>query len=59
MNVNYYAPVPEDGVSEPSGIGAHNDYEAFAMLWQDGVKGLQISPYLESGRLLSRYPRPW
>ena len=42
MNVNYYAPVPQDGVSEPSGIGAHNDYEAFAMLWQDGVKGLQI-----------------
>ncbi|MFT5112349.1 MAG: isopenicillin N synthase-like dioxygenase [Parasphingorhabdus sp.] len=40
MNVNYY-PETQPG-SEISGIGAHNDYEAFAMLWQDDVGGLQI-----------------
>ena len=40
MNVNYY-PATEPG-NEASGIGAHSDYEAFAMLWQDNVGGLQI-----------------
>jgi isopenicillin N synthase-like dioxygenase len=42
MNVNYYpASDPEQG-GEASGIGAHSDYEAFAMLWQDNVGGLEI-----------------
>ena len=42
MNLNYYAGRSVDRPDETSGIGAHNDYEAFAMLWQDGVGGLQI-----------------
>ena len=40
MNLNYYPAAAADG--EASGIGAHSDYEAFAMLWTDGVSGLQI-----------------
>lgn len=40
LNVNYYP--QSDGGDEASGIGAHSDYEAFAMLWQDGVGGLEI-----------------
>ncbi len=42
MNVNYYPATNSESGSESSGIGAHSDYEAFAMLWQDGVGGLQI-----------------
>ncbi len=42
MNLNYYAGRSADHPDKTSGIGAHNDYEAFAMLWQDGVGGLQI-----------------
>ncbi len=42
MNVNYYPAIDSNQASETSGIGAHSDYEAFAMLWQDGVGGLQI-----------------
>lgn len=42
MNVNYYPASGADSEGEASGIGAHSDYEAFAMLWQDGVGGLQI-----------------
>ena len=42
MNVNYYPATGSESDSEFSGIGAHSDYEAFAMLWQDGVGGLQI-----------------
>ena len=41
MNVNYYPPW-KPGKLEPSGIGAHCDYEAFAMLWQGGIAGLEI-----------------
>lgn len=41
MNVNYYPATSVSG-SDTSGIGAHSDYEAFAMLWQDDVGGLQI-----------------
>ena len=42
MNVNYYPETePGDG-NQASGVGAHSDYEAFAMLWQDDVGGLQI-----------------
>ena len=42
MNVNYYPASANKDSGETSGIGAHSDYEAFAMLWQDGVGGLQI-----------------
>ena len=42
MNVNYYPATITDGAQENSGIGVYSDYEAFAMLWQDGVGGLQI-----------------
>lgn len=42
MNLNYYAGRAPDEPGRASGIGAHNDYEAFAMLWQDDVGGLQI-----------------
>jgi isopenicillin N synthase-like dioxygenase len=42
MNVNYYPGRAEAKPGETSGIGAHSDYEAFAMLWQDNVGGLQI-----------------
>lgn len=42
MNVNYYPPTRDEPGTELSGIGAHSDYEAFAMLWQDDVGGLQI-----------------
>ena len=42
MNVNYYPATDASPGEESSGIGAHSDYEAFAMLWQDGVGGLQI-----------------
>ena len=42
MNVNYYPAVATINQHETSGIGAHSDYEAFAMLWQDSVGGLQI-----------------
>jgi isopenicillin N synthase-like dioxygenase len=42
MNVNYYPATDVEKHGEASGIGAHSDYEAFAMLWQDGVGGLQI-----------------
>ena len=38
--MNYYPPTQPGDVS--SGIGAHSDYEAFAMLWQDGSGGLEI-----------------
>jgi len=41
MNVNYY-PAHSPNENTNSGIGAHSDYEAFAMLWQDGVAGLEI-----------------
>jgi isopenicillin N synthase-like dioxygenase len=39
MNVNYY---PASRTDNSSGIGAHSDYEAFAMLWQDDIGGLEI-----------------
>ena len=42
MNVNYYPATQSSGKSPVSGIGAHSDYEAFAMLWQDDIGGLQI-----------------
>ncbi len=42
MNVNYYPATGNLAGTESSGIGAHSDYEAFAMLWQDGAGGLQI-----------------
>jgi isopenicillin N synthase-like dioxygenase len=42
MNVNYYPATGNLAGKESSGIGAHSDYEAFAMLWQDGAGGLQI-----------------
>ena len=41
MNVNYY-PATDKAAAINSGIGAHSDYEAFAMLWQDDVGGLEI-----------------
>ena len=42
MNVNYYRGrgAAADGV--PTGVGAHSDYECFAILWQDGSGGLQL-----------------
>src|SRR5690606_25378954 len=40
MNVNYYA-ATEPG-APGSGIGAHSDYEAFAILWQDQNGGLEV-----------------
>lgn len=42
MNVNHYKGrgAAADGV--PTGIGAHSDYECFAILWQDGSGGLQL-----------------
>ncbi|MEM7292885.1 MAG: 2OG-Fe(II) oxygenase family protein [Pseudomonadota bacterium] len=42
MNVNYYPATSSEEDKQTSGIGAHSDYEAFAMLWQDDVGGLQI-----------------
>lgn len=42
MNVNYYPASDPEQEGEASGIGAHSDYEAFAMLWQDDVGGLEI-----------------
>ena len=44
MNVNYY-PARSPHKNMNSGIGAHSDYEAFAMLWQDGVAGLEIETH--------------
>jgi isopenicillin N synthase-like dioxygenase len=40
MNVNFYA-ATEPGAAG-SGIGAHSDYEAFAILWQDANGGLEV-----------------
>jgi len=40
MNVNFYA-ATEPGAAG-SGIGAHSDYEAFAILWQDSNGGLEV-----------------
>jgi isopenicillin N synthase-like dioxygenase len=40
MNINYYAATAPGDAG--SGIGAHSDYEAFAILWQDAVGGLEI-----------------
>ena len=42
MNVNYYPDTEPGNPEQASGVGAHCDYEAFAMLWQDSVGGLQI-----------------
>ncbi len=42
MNVNYYPATDPDQRDQTSGIGAHSDYEAFAMLWQDDAGGLEI-----------------
>jgi len=42
MNVNYYPATKTGNKGKASGIGAHSDYEAFAMLWQDRVGGLEI-----------------
>ena len=40
MNINFYAATEPDQAG--SGIGAHSDYEAFTILWQDQNGGLQI-----------------
>jgi isopenicillin N synthase-like dioxygenase len=40
MNLNYYAATAPGDAG--SGIGAHSDYEAFAILWQDEVGGLEV-----------------
>jgi isopenicillin N synthase-like dioxygenase len=40
MNINFYAATEPD--QSGSGIGAHSDYEAFTILWQDQNGGLQI-----------------
>lgn len=42
MNVNYYPATDPSHHDQMSGIGAHSDYEAFAMLWQDDTGGLEI-----------------
>ena len=42
MNVNYYPATDVQSGGDVSGIGAHSDYEAFAMLWQYQVGGLEI-----------------
>ena len=41
LNLNYYPIDPRDRAL-PSGTGAHTDPECFAILWQDGVGGLEI-----------------
>ena len=40
MNINFYAATAPGEAG--SGIGAHSDYEAFAILWQDSIGGLEV-----------------
>jgi isopenicillin N synthase-like dioxygenase len=42
MNVNHYLGRGNTGSDQPTGLGAHSDYECFAILWQDGSGGLQL-----------------
>ena len=56
MNVNHYRGrgAAADGV--PTGVGAHSDYECFAILWQDGSGGLQLQN--QAGDWIDALPVP-
>ncbi|MGH6953828.1 MAG: isopenicillin N synthase family dioxygenase [Alphaproteobacteria bacterium] len=42
MNVLHYPPADPANPAKTSGVGAHSDYECFAILAQDSVGGLEI-----------------
>jgi isopenicillin N synthase-like dioxygenase len=56
MNVNHYRGTVTAGSPVPSGLGAHSDYECFAILWQDGSGGLELLN--QAGQWIAAPPLP-